>query len=67
MNSPWECPRCHKINAPHSMQCFCSPQTGYNNIPPTTDPPSQWTIVDRCIVCGAFHGKGIHCQYKGTS
>ncbi len=25
MTSPWECPRCHKINAPSTPQCFCNP------------------------------------------
>jgi hypothetical protein len=24
MNQPWECPRCHKINSPLLMQCFCN-------------------------------------------
>lgn len=22
---PWECPRCHRINAPHTPSCFCQP------------------------------------------
>jgi len=22
---PWECPRCHRINAPHTPSCFCKP------------------------------------------
>lgn len=22
---PWECPRCHRINAPHTPTCFCKP------------------------------------------
>lgn len=24
LNQPWECPRCHKINAPWCPQCFCT-------------------------------------------
>lgn len=25
MNTPWECPRCRKWNAPTNPQCFCQP------------------------------------------
>jgi hypothetical protein len=25
---PWECPRCGRMNAPHSNQCVCPPDKG---------------------------------------
>lgn len=25
-HTAWECPRCHKINAPHVNQCECKPE-----------------------------------------
>lgn len=25
--TPWECPRCHRINAPHAEHCDCPPKT----------------------------------------
>lgn len=27
MSSPWECPRCHTINAPWIPSCSCKPPT----------------------------------------
>lgn len=26
-NSPWECPRCKRMNAPFNLTCFCSPES----------------------------------------
>lgn len=26
MNEAWECPRCHRINAPFNPSCFCKPE-----------------------------------------
>lgn len=26
MNNPWECPRCHRINAPWMPCCSCKPK-----------------------------------------
>ncbi len=28
MNQAWECPRCHRMNAPFNPTCFCSPDNG---------------------------------------
>ena len=30
--NPWECPRCHKINAPITPCCDCKPGIGWHGI-----------------------------------
>jgi hypothetical protein len=31
-NQPWECPRCHRINAPFNHSCFCQPEKPINGL-----------------------------------
>lgn len=61
--SPWECPRCHKINAGWVPQCFCSLQTcGANFQINFEDTRTQTAHLDnRCYACGNYHGHGLPC------
>ena len=38
---PWECPRCHKINAPWVEYCDCEPEQGKMTITPN-DGTIKW-------------------------
>lgn len=29
IKTPWECPRCLRINSPWNPSCFCAPKTEY--------------------------------------
>jgi len=50
---PWICIRCGKVNAPHSMQCSCSPDAaakfrfGYGEDMETTAAPPTWPTAIR--------------------
>lgn len=62
MNSPWECPRCHRINAPHMPFCDCKPNplNPYQTI--TQSGSISWPpIKDRCLMCNGYHGIGLQC------
>ena len=56
LRSAWECPRCHKIWAPHIPACDCY------KAPNVTASSAVW--VDFCTHCGAantwitHHGSG---------
>lgn len=64
---PWECPRCHKINAHWLAQCFCLSDAdkqaqGFNQTI-SNHTIRDATKLDRCLVCNGFHGVGIQCVY----
>ena len=74
-NQPWECPRCHKINAPWNPSCFCkatdNPWPNYSLVgnPKWTSEPIPCTAdVKQCFICKGYHANGVSCQFlKVTS
>lgn len=66
---PWECPRCHKINAHWLPQCFClsnadKQANGFNQV--TSSTPSHFSQGNRCSICNGFHGYDLKCAYLRT-
>jgi len=61
MSAPWECPRCHKINAPLTPFCDCNPKS-HPFMPMSTPGCYTWPpVTDRCLICNGYHGKGLQC------
>jgi hypothetical protein len=70
MNQPWECPRCHTINAPWLPYCNCKLDTAGSSTSAGTLVMDKFTagmsigndgnlkpgLSDFCPVCGQFHG-----------
>lgn len=54
---PWECPRCHRMNAPFSEQCKCTAMNmGVNlTVTPSAETPEQ---VTRAIATTPRNGNG---------
>lgn len=44
--NPWECPRCHKVNAPFASQCTCSAPVASPLVKQGEKPkqPGNWPI-----------------------
>lgn len=53
--NPWECPRCHRINAPMTPSCFCKPDGKQEELPYR----SKNSFV--CSVCGHIHSSETGC------
>lgn len=59
MNSPWECPRCGRMNAPFTPSCFCNKD--YKSM--LKDGSSTpFKAVNVCPICKGFHGLGRSCM-----
>lgn len=69
MNQPWECPRCHQMNAPWMPHCNCTLATGsgFAFITSATggnggaNPEVIYTEVTKCDICGRHHMRGVSC------
>lgn len=63
MREPWECPRCHRINAPWNPACFCRKEEETSLEKFIRDPANQMPIksIERCMICNGHHGIGIQC------
>jgi len=73
MTQPWECPRCHTINAPFNPVCFCRPE---KNLQPLAKEviernkkefvPSEYPpFGTKCLICSGHHSIGIQCILLG--
>ena len=54
-NQAWECPRCHKINAPITPWCDCKPNY-LNPYQPLGNPYTAPNLNNRCLHCNGYHG-----------
>lgn len=66
MNQPWECTRCHKINAPWLPFCDCKLETGGGSVSLGVRIYGTGTLPqesDRCLVCNGHHDQGVQCTY----
>jgi hypothetical protein len=70
MAEPWECPRCHKINSPALMQCFCD----QIKIQTSKQETHQFDINrdifhqpeqtrEKCKICNGYHLPNTGCVY----
>jgi hypothetical protein len=57
-NSPWECPRCKRINAPFNPACFCQPDNTSWVGKIINDPKTQQQfnpgMAAHCFSCGVM-------------
>jgi hypothetical protein len=65
MSNPWECPRCHRINAPWLPCCDCRVQFINTDTKwPKNDSGSlslDPNFSKKCLICNGFHGHGLQC------
>lgn len=68
-NSPWECPRCGRINAPFNPFCVCKKQdknllekinSAKQQIPMPMYPEHGWLTF--CPICNGNHGQDRGCM-----
>lgn len=73
MNSPWECPRCGRMNAPFNPTCFCNrdddkqidelakklakPKYTFKQV-------EEYMKNSHCTVCGGNHGVFLGRQFN---
>lgn len=62
MNSPWECPRCKRINAPYLPYCECKPSMEVVSITEGGSIP----LSTHCSKCMVIHeiGKCINFTWQ---
>ena len=74
MNSPWECPRCGRMNSPYNPSCFCKRDDEKELIDLakkvakplyTFKEVEEYMKNSRCTTCGGYHGifqgRAIQC------